>query len=421
MKKIALFAALLTLGIAVNAQTLNVQSAMSDLKRGYLNKAKASIDKACLHDDTKDDAKTWYYAGLIYSQIGADSKLKKPKYKDLDPDWCNKAYNAALRCKELDTKGEFTKSNGEVFKFIGNEYFNKSCDLFNSGNYADALKEADEAIKISNNSGDNDLANNAYYIAGYSCQMLKDNEGVKKYYGYLVTKSKIKNFEDKLPRIYNTMVALYKEAGDTAKVIKTADRYTKATNGDPNSFMLLASAYIWAGNQAKGIELAEKAIAETPDTVTKDQMALILCAAAGIYEEAQDYAKAENAYKESARLNPNQVEANYGMGIMIYNRAADKIQAINNIVEKGSISDDDEALVNKLTEESNQFFEQAIPYLNQAISFIDDLSENDQLRNRQNLFNCLTTLNTCYMRLDMLKEAEPIRARIKEIEKNAKQ
>ena len=74
-----------------------------------------------------------------------------------------------------------------------------------------------------------------------------------------------------------------------------------------------------------------------------------------------------------------------------------------------------------MTEESNQFFEQAIPYLNQAISFIDGLSENDQLRNRQNLFNCLTTLNTCYMRLDMLKEAEPIRARIKEIEKNAKQ
>ena len=61
MKKIALFTALLALGFAANAQTLNVQSAMSDLKRGYLNKAKASIDKACAHEDTKDDAKTWYY------------------------------------------------------------------------------------------------------------------------------------------------------------------------------------------------------------------------------------------------------------------------------------------------------------------------------------------------------------------------
>ena len=70
MKKIALFTALLTLGLAVNAQTLQVQSAMSDLKRGYLNKAKDAIDKACQHESTKDDAKTWYYAGLIYSMIG---------------------------------------------------------------------------------------------------------------------------------------------------------------------------------------------------------------------------------------------------------------------------------------------------------------------------------------------------------------
>ena len=54
MKKIALFTALLSLGLAVNAQTLNVQSAMSDLKRGYLNKAKAAIDKACVHEDTKE-------------------------------------------------------------------------------------------------------------------------------------------------------------------------------------------------------------------------------------------------------------------------------------------------------------------------------------------------------------------------------
>ncbi len=418
MKKIALFTALLTLAIAVNAQTLNVQSAMSDLKRGYLNKAKTAIDKACVHEDTKDDAKTWYYAGLIYSQIGGETKKAKSKFKDLDPDWCAKAYNAALRCKELDTKGEYTNGNNGVFKFIGNEFFNKSCDLFNSGDYANALKEAEEAIKISNNSGESDLANNAYYIAGYSCQMLKDNDGVKKYYGELVRKPKLKNFEDKLPRVYNTMIGLYKEAHDTAKVIRTAERYTKVMTGDPNASLLLASAYIWAGNQTKGVELAEKAVSELSDTAKS--YPILLCAAAGIYEEAHEYAKAEANYKKSSELQPNQFEANYGMGIMIYNRAAEKIQAINQMANNGSISEEDEITINKLTEESNHFFEQAIPYLVKAIQYIDGLSPEEQTHNRQNLYNGLSSLRTCYVRLDLLKEAQPINARIAELEKSAK-
>ena len=80
MKKIALFTALLALGFALNAQTLQVQSAMSDLKRGYLNKAKAAIDKACDHESTKDDPKTWYYAGLIYSMIGDAATDPNSKY-----------------------------------------------------------------------------------------------------------------------------------------------------------------------------------------------------------------------------------------------------------------------------------------------------------------------------------------------------
>ncbi len=417
MKKIALFTALLTLGIAVNAQTLNVQSAMADLKRGYLNKAKAAIDKACVHEDTKDDAKTWYYAGLIYAQIGGESKKAKSKYKDLDPDWCNKAYDAALRCKELDTKGEYTDGNNGVFKYIGNEYYNKSCDLFNSGDYTGALKASEEAIKVGNNAGDGDLANNAYYIAGFSCEVLHDTEGVKKYYGALVRKRDLKNFNDRLPRVYNTMVNIYKEANDTAKVIKTAEQYTKVMKGDPNSSILLASAYIWAGNPTKGIELAEKAVKDTPDTLAAYPM--MLCAAAGIYEEAHEYEKAEATYKKSAQIQPNQIEANYGMGIMIYNRAVEKVNAINHMIDKGSLSEDDEILIGKLTDESNSFFEQAIPYLTQAISYIDGLSAEDQLRNRQNLHNCLVTLNTCYMRLEMLKEATAIKARITQLEKEA--
>lgn len=413
MKKIALFSALLSLCIAAGAQTLNVQSAMSDLKRGYIKKAKEAIDKACVHEDTKDDAKTWYYAGLIYSQIGEQSKDPKSKYKDLDPDWCNKTYAAAMRCKELDKNGEYSVK--DIFRYVGNEYYNKSIKLFNEANYQEALALSDEAIKVFNNSGDAEFANESYYIAGYCCQVLGDNEGVKKYYGPLVRRNKIKDeFKPRMVRVYNTMYGIYKDAGDTANVIKTAERYTKAMPEDPNANILLANAYVWTGNVNKGKELADKAVDESKG---KPSYPMMLCAAASIYEQAGDFATAESKYKESSEIEPNQVEANYGMGIMIYNRAADKVQAINKMIEKGDLSEEDEVLISKLTDESNSFFEQAIPYLLKAVNYIDGLPEEEQAMKRPNLYNCLKTLNTCYVRLDMLNEAKPIKARLEQIEK----
>ena len=420
MKKIALFSALLALGFAVNAQSLQVQSAMSDLKRGYLNKAKTAIDKACEHESTKDDAKTWYYAGLIYSMIGdaaTDPNSKYKKYKDLDPEWSNKAYNAALRCKELDKAGDYDLKY--IFSKIGADYYDKSIPMFNNGDYKGALDLSDKAIKIFNNSGDADLANESMYIAGYCCQMLKDNDGVKKYYGPLVRKPKVKDsFKSKMPHVYQVMYSLYKELGDTANVIKTAERYTKVMPEDPSANVLLAQAYIWTGNNTKAIELANKSLEESK-SLGNATYAKMLCAAAGIYEQAGDIQTAEAKYIESSTLVPNQFEANYGMGSMMVNRASDKNSVINKMIEVGDFSEENEAIMNKLTEERNEYLRKTIPYLVSAIAYIDAQDETTQAQMRPNLHSCLRALNSCYVTLEMYNESKPIQARIQSIDAGA--
>jgi len=417
MKKIAMYVAFLSLVIAVNAQTVNVQSAMTDLKRGYLDKAKIAIDKACEHPDTKDDAKTWYYAGLIYTQIGdaaTNPQSQYKKWKNLDPDWCDKAYNAALRCKKLDTKNEYANGNNNIFGYLGNEYYRRSIDEFNAGNYAEARKLSDDAIKMFNNSGNTEYANESYYIAGYACQMLNDNEGVKKYYGPLVRKPKVKeDFASKMPAIYRTMFHVYKDANDTVNVMKLANNYTKALPNDPNAQLLLADAYIWTGNPSKGISLAQKAIEMTKGT---DAQPLVLCAAASVYEAAGDYDGAESLYKESAQLQPNQLTTNLGMGLMFYNRGVDKIKALNN--PDLYTDDDNMALINKLTEEYKDLLSQAIPYLQNAIAYLDGLDEEHRAQNRSSLYNSLKALSNCYVRLDKYNEAKPIQDRILLMEKS---
>ena len=415
MKKLALFTALLALGIAVNAQTLNVQSAMSDLKRGYLNKAKASIDKACAHEDTKDDAKTWYYAGLIYSMIGdaaTDPNSKYKKYKDLDPDWCEKAYNAAMRCKDLDKDKDYDLKY--IFSKVGSSYYSESIKLYNDKEYKAAMELSDKAIKVFNNSGDAELANESLYIAGLCCQMLHDNDGIKKYYGPLVRKNKVKDdFKPRMKHIYTVMYGVYKESKDTANVIKTAERYVKVMPEDPNANLLLANAYIWTGNNTKAIELATKAIDEDKNN---ESYPMTLCAAASIFEQTGDYATAEAKYNESSSIQPNQFEANYGMASMMNNRALEKNEAINKMIAAGDYSDEATALMDKLTEERNDYLRKAIPYLNSAISYIDGLDGNGQAQHRPSLHGCLRALNTCYVTLEMYNESKAIKARIDEIE-----
>ncbi|MBQ1408852.1 MAG: hypothetical protein IIY87_03740 [Bacteroidales bacterium] len=420
MKKIALFTALLALGFAVNAQTLQVQSAMSDLKRGYLNKAKAAIDKACEHETTKDDAKTWYYAGLIYSMIGdaaTDPQSKYKKYKDLDPDWSRKAYDAAMRCKELDKDNDYDLKF--IFGKIGTDYYSKSIDKFNANNYQEALELSDKAIKVFNNSGDADLANESMYIAGYCCQMLKDNDGIKKYYAPLVRKSKVDDkFKPRMKQVYTVMYGLYKELKDTTNVIKTAERYTKVMPEDPSANLLLAQAYVWTGNKTKAIELASKSIEESK-ALGNDAYAKMLSAAAGIYDQAGDIATAEAKYNESLQLVSNQFEANYGMGAMMVNRAADKNTAINEIINAGDFSDEKQALMDKLTEERNEYLRKTIPYLVAAVAYIDAQDEETQAQYRPNLHACLRSLNNCYATLEMYKETKDVQARIQRIESGA--
>ena len=118
MKRTFLLLILLMIGLCVKAQSVNVNSAYSDLNRGYLNKAKAEIDAACKHYDTKNDAKTWYYAGLIYCRIGADNQSSRPQYSDLAPDWCTKAIDALRKCKQLDNKREYSQGCKGIEDFV---------------------------------------------------------------------------------------------------------------------------------------------------------------------------------------------------------------------------------------------------------------------------------------------------------------
>ena len=406
MKKIALMLALVVIGYTAGAQSLNVSSAREAQNRGYFDKAKKLIDAACEHEQTRNDAKTWYYAGLIYSQIGGEAEKPKSKYKNLDPDWLIKCKRAALRCKELDTEKEYAEGNNTILSFVGNEYYKKAITAFNQQNWTEAMSLCDESIKIFNECGKKEYASESYLLAGKAAFNAQNNEAILKYLKPLVrTRSK-----DAF--VYRTLFDIYKSTSDTNEAIKVAQNYAKAAKDDYNANMMLAEAYLLKGNLEEGNAEIQKALDKTGDK--PEVHASLLAAAGAVFEGVNDFANAETRYKESLTALPNQFLANFGLGKMLYNRAVDKLNDANNVPP-----DDETGLYEKLNQESKDFFRQSIPYFTNAISFIDNLDEHGQATNRANLFHCLNALNTVYARLEMYDELKPIKARIDELKKEA--
>lgn len=401
MKKIAFMLAFAAMGLAAGAQSLMVQSAASQMKKGYLNKAKEYIDKACVHEDTKNDAKTWYYAGLIYSQIGNDAQ----KYKNISEGWLEKAKEAAFRCKELDTDKEFAEGNGNVFGFVGNELYKQAVAAFNTQNWDNCMQFCEESVRVFNECGKKQYASDSYLLAGRAAIYAKSNDNIKKYFKPLVRTKTKENL------VYRNLFNVYKSEGDTNEAVKLAQNYTKFCPDDYNANMLLAEAYMLKGNMEQGNAEIQKALEKTNDK--PDVHANLLAAAGATKESVEDYEGAEASYKESLKVLPNQFLANFGLGKMLYNRGVSKLDAL----EKLPLDDEDGAAL--LNSQCMELWRQSIPYFNSAISYIDGMDAEGQGVNRQNLYHCLQALKTVYARLEMFDELKVINARMDQLQKAA--
>ncbi|MBQ9417731.1 MAG: hypothetical protein IJU19_04040 [Bacteroidales bacterium] len=405
IKKLGLAALLVFAAAGAGAQTLNVQSAIQDLKKNYLKKAKLEIDAACEHEATKDDAKTWCYKGLIYARIGSEASNPKSKFKDLAPDWAEQAYQAAMECKRLDANHEYANENNSVFRFVGNEYYSQSVELLSNQQYAEALEVAERAIEMFNNSGDAKFAGESMWIAGLSAKALKNNDKVKRYFSNLVRRKTNRT------QVYRNLFNVYKEEGDKEGAMKTATNYMNNRPNYYDAYLLMAEGYLLNDNLEGGKDMINKALELTRDSVKLYPQ--ILGMAALLLETTGDYEGAEAKYNESLNLTPVQFDANFGMGKMIFNRGVDKLDAANAIPP-----DDDSGLYDKLMEESRGFFGQSIQYFQAAVSYIDGLTDPEAKRmQRKNLYDSLSALNTVYARLEMYDELKAVKARLEDIQK----
>ena len=407
IKKLVNIAVFMAATVGLSAQSLMVESAVQDLRKGSLKKAKTEIDAAAVHEKTKDDAKTWYYRSLVYAEIGRDAQQAKPKYKGLAPDWADQAYESALECKRLDTKndGEFTKGLVSVFSTVGYDFYNRARKLFNEKNYAEAMQVASRAAEMYNNGGEGDNAAEAMYVAGLSAVAAHDTASIKKFFNQLMRKKTDKE------QVYTYLFNVYKAEGNVDQAMKVATNYQKNTKNNYKAYLLLAEGYLLNENVEKGKEMINQALELTKDSV--NIYPALLCQSGALLELTNDLEGAQAKYQESLTLKPVQFEGNFNMGKMLYNRAVDKLQSAP---EPDPFNEETIELANKLENEAKEYFGQAITFLEKAVQYIDNLPEgNEKQMQRPNLGNALQALSTAYARVERYDDSKAAKQRFESL------
>ncbi|MBF9253580.1 tetratricopeptide repeat protein [Pontibacter sp. 172403-2] len=347
MRKV-LLTALAAASISVaTAQNSAVNSAILNHKNGTLDKAKADIDKAIEHKKTKDDAKTWFYRGVIYQDM-----IGNPIYGKLadenTPILVLESYDKAV---ELDGKdGEFAKQVPARKELLYGQVLNQAVEFHNKQQWKEAISKYDLASKI------NPTDTTAVLYAAYASTANQDYAGAIKYYDKLI------DMGHKTEDVYKAKVQLQQqiEAPDE-EVMKTLANGLKE---HPNSTYLMQEELKYYLKNDRG----DEAMAKLESAIKADPNNASLYAVLGNLQERKGNLDAATAnYKKAIELDNNNFDAYYNLGVLEYNRASE----INNKAAKM-----DYATYQKkgkaLEAEAKEHFAASLPYFERALEIQPD-------------------------------------------------
>lgn len=383
MKKIILFVAFIAFGISATAQTMKVQSAYADMKNKRLAEAKKNIDAACENESTKNDAKTWHYAGLIYAKLvevsQTDEKLyKKQKIETPIPELAEISKQAIYKSLEIEKTAqtsEFSAANINTLNYIIIYQFDIALNTFNSGKYAESIPLFEEIVKGSKISRNKEVEMKSNFCIAMAYDATKQKDKANEMYRQLVKQN------TKEEAVYINLFLSNKQAKEMDKAINVLKIGVKNLPTNYRLLGLLSGAYVETGNK----EEADKTITtlkSMSDTISQNKPS-VLVIIGDVLRDANNKDEAIAMYNKSLELNPNQTEANFGLGVLYFNWAVDVKEKADNLPFDAT------AEYEKLQKQSKETFSLAIPYFEKVLTIkLKDI-------------NTLNALKVIYSRLEM--------------------
>jgi tetratricopeptide (TPR) repeat protein len=205
------------------AQKKMVMEALKALQTEDLVNAKAYIDSAIVHPETKDSSSTWYYRGFIYKKVynNQEKSNKQSIARDI-------AIESFKKFFELDRKSELYETAFKSTKYLASTYYNDAATSLNPTGHELAIKNFEKhrnTTKIIEPDHDfSSIEMQFYLVLGqvYNQMYEQDRETNKPYYdktqeAYLVVLGIDSN---NISANYNIAILFYNEG---VNIIKNLD------------------------------------------------------------------------------------------------------------------------------------------------------------------------------------------------------
>lgn len=378
--------------------------------KAKLDEAKASIDIASASPITAALSKTWVTKGQIYSKMAEkddNMRLIKPDTKPVSPDAPFIAYTSFKKAFELAVK-KWEKSDAITglteqlnrLRSAGADYYaaKKYEDAYNNFNGMlvghKMVKDFGEKSPIE----DKDM-NTFKFYTGLSAQLAKKNEEAITLYKELAV---AKHPE---PSLYEGLYMMLTES-DAPAAVKYLEEGIKVFPND-NGLLFAQINYYLKNNKL------EELISKLKFAIEKEPANMALYTTLGsVYSnliqienknkneaKAAEYTKAANdLFAQILAKEPNNFEANYSLGEMGYNKAAEVSK------ELIAIQDDNSAAGQKKYDElkvkMDGLFNQALPYFQKA-----EAAKPDD-------YNTLVALKEIYVRTKQYDLSNKCKAKI---------
>ena len=373
-------------GYITTAEQLNKQNRTEKAAKqmGFakieLQKAKTSIDLAAEHEETKNEARTWHYYGIVYYKIAA-----YPEFNDLDPEALDKSLNAFIKIIELDP--EYANDRQNMFDIyqhiqsITSNYFNRGAVAYENGEYAEAIK---------------------CYLAAYNSMLVigqQDNEALliaaqialynaKEYEKTVEICNQLLAAQHESPKVYQYLAVAYSQMGNDEEMLKYINEGRAKFPEDDNLVNEQINAYLKLKREAEIID-------QIKEMANKNSENSVYCLIIGtIYsnQESELY-NVDSAlvyYNRAIEVNPTDENAYINVGSMYIDKSAALINKANELpLDKFKEYDE-------LIAEARVFDEKALPYVEKAYELVPG---DDAIKQ---------ALRTLYVRLKMMDKARAL-------------
>ena len=347
-----------------------------------LGKAKASIDLAANHDETKNEARTWHYYGIVYYKIAA-----YPEFNDLDPDALNKSLNAFIKIIELDPAYANDRQNlfdiYQHIQSITSNYFNKGAVAYENGEYKEAIECYKSAYKSNSVIGQQD--NEALLIAA---QIALYN--AKEYEMAVEICNQLLANQYESPKVYQYLAVAYSQMGNDEEMLKYINEGRAKFPEDESLINEQINAYLKLQREAEIVDqIEEMAAKQTSNPIYY----FILGTIYGNSESTlYNIDSALGYYQKALELDPNHVDSYINIGSMYIDKSAALYNAANELgFDKESLKKYD-----IMVAEAKAFDEKALPYVEKAYELVPG---DDAIKQ---------ALRTLYVRLKMMDKAKAL-------------